>query len=203
MNPSTSLRTGLVLASSSGSRAAMLEAAGVRFEAVAPDIDEDAVKIELQDITAATLAATLAQKKALAVRGDHGVLVLGSDSVLEDPDGVLLSKPDRPQTLRAQLLSLAGRSHKLISAAAVAEGGDIVWRATEIATMHMRVMSPAFVDAYVAREWDHVRWCVGGYRFEASGAQLFDRVEGSHFAILGLPLLPLLAYLRERGVVAT
>lgn len=191
----------LVLASSSASRAAMLSAAGVPFEAVAPLIDERAVKDELHDITPATLAATLAQKKALAVPYHSGTLVVGSDSVLEDCDGGMLSKPDSPETLRAQLLSLSGRSHRLISAAAIAENGDIVWRATETVIMHMRTLSEAFVDDYITREWEQARWCVGGYRFEAIGVQMFDRVEGSHFAILGLPLLPLLAYLRERGTV--
>lgn len=193
----------LVLASSSTSRATILAAAGVPFEAIAPHVDERAVEDELHDVMPATLAATLAQKKALAVPAAPGTLVLGGDSVLELPDGMILSKPGSPQILRAQLLSLGGRSHKLISAAAVAEEGDIMWRATETVTMHMRSMTPAFVDAYIGREWEQVRGCVGGYRFEALGAQLFERVEGSHFAILGLPLLPLLAYLRERGVVAS
>lgn len=192
----------LVLASSSASRAAMLQAAGVPFDAVPPHVHERAVADDLLDITPATLAATLAQKKALAVPGRAGALVLGGDSVLEGSDGESLSKPGSPEELRIQLLSLAGRSHRLISAAAVAQGGDIVWRATETAVMHMRPLSEAFVDDYVAREWEHVRWCVGGYRVEAFGIQLFEQIEGSHFAVMGLPLLPLLGFLRERGVIA-
>jgi septum formation protein len=191
----------LILASTSASRAAMLEAASVPFEAVAPRIDERGVEADLGDITPVALAATLAQKKALAVQGGGDTLVLGSDSVLEAPSGATLSKPDSPETLRGQLRTLGGGSHRLISAAAVAQDGDIVWRATEIVTMHMRPLSESFIDEYVAREWEQARWCVGGYRVEALGIQLFERIEGSHFAVLGLPLLPLLSFLRERGVL--
>lgn len=193
----------LVLASTSASRAAMLTAAGVAFEVVAPEVDERGVEDALHDIVPATLAATLAQKKALSVAAGTETLVLGSDSVLETEEGAALSKAGDPAELRAQLQALRGRSHRLISAAAIAQDGDIVWRAAETATLHMRDFSDAFLDDYLAREWEHVRYCVGGYRMEALGVQLFDRVEGSHFAILGLPLMPVLGYLRERGVVAT
>ncbi|CAA9532163.1 MAG: Septum formation protein Maf [uncultured Sphingomonadaceae bacterium] len=193
----------LVLASTSASRAAMLRAAGVAFEAVAPGVDERGVEDALHDIAPATLAATLAQKKALAVRTGAGALVLGSDSVLETEDGRSLSKSASRDDARAQLRALRGRPHRLISAAAIVEDGDVVWRGTEIATMHVRDFSDAFLDDYLDREWEQIRHCVGGYRMEALGVQLFDRVEGSHFAILGLPLLPVLGYLRERGVVAT
>lgn len=193
----------LILASTSRSRAAMLRAAGVPFDAQAPHVDERHVEDRLHDIAPATLAATLAQKKALAVPGDEAALVLGSDSVLEAPGGESLSKaPDRAAA-RAQLLRLRGHAHRLHSAAAVAESGEILWRATESATLHMRAFSEAWLDAYLDREWDEIRHCVGGYRMEAFGVQLFERVEGSHFAILGLPLLPVLGYLRERGVVGT
>ena len=193
----------LILASTSASRAAMLTAAGVPFEARAPGVDERDVEDALDDIAPATLAATLAQKKALAVAADASTLVLGCDSVAETEGGEALSKPADPDAARAQLRGLRGRAHRLISAAAVALDGDIVWRGTEIATLHVRDFSDAFLDDYLAREWEHIRHCVGGYRMEAIGAQLFDRVEGSHFAILGLPLLPLLGLLRERGVLAT
>lgn len=192
----------LVLASTSASRAAMLTAAGIAYEAVASGVDERSLEDAAHDIAPATLAATLAQKKALAVPGGQEMLVLGSDSVLETEDGATLSKPTDPDQARAQLLSLRGRGHRLISAAAIAEDGDVVWRDSEIVTLHMRAFSDAFLDDYLAREWEQIRHCVGGYRIEALGVQLFDRIEGSHFAILGLPLLPLMAYLRERGVAA-
>lgn len=193
----------LILASTSASRAAMLTAAGVPFEARAPHVDERGVEDALHDIAPATLAATLAQKKALAVAADAETLVLGCDSVVEDDNGASLSKSPDIDAARVQLRALRGRSHRLISAAAAAQGGDIVWRATETAVLHMRPFSDRFLEDYLEREWQHIRHCVGGYRMEALGAQLFDRVEGSHFAILGLPLLPVLAFLRERGVVMT
>ncbi|HZF42659.1 MAG TPA: Maf family protein [Sphingomonadaceae bacterium] len=193
----------LILASTSASRAQMLTAAGVPFTARAPGIDERAVEDRLDDIAPATLAATLAQKKALALAAGADTLVLGCDSVAESDDGASLSKCPDIDAARAQLRTLRGRPHRLISAAAIALDGDIVWRGTEFATLHMRAFSDPFLDDYLSAEWDHIRHCVGGYRMEALGAQLFDRVEGSHFAILGLPLLPLLSFLRERGVLAT
>ena len=179
----------------------MLEAAGVPFEAVSPQIDERRVEDELHDIAPATLAATLAQKKALAVDVDAGTLVLGSDQVLEAADGRNLSKPSSQDEARAQLASLRGRTHRLISAAAIAEDGNIVWRGSEIATLAMRGFSDDYLDAYLHGEWDQVRHCVGGYRIEGPGAQLFESIEGSHFAILGMPLLPILAFLRTRGII--
>ena len=191
----------LVLASGSASRAAMLRAAGVRFDVRVPGVDERGVEDRLGDIAPATLAATLAQKKALAVEADG--LVLGSDSVVETEDGRRLSKAPSREAARAQLLSLRDKPHRLHSAAAIAEGGDIVWRGTETATLHVRDFSEAWLDSYLEAEWEEIRHCVGGYRMEALGVQLFTSVEGSHFAILGLPLLPVLGYLRERGVVGT
>ncbi len=191
----------LILASTSATRQAMLEAAGVPFEAVSPQIDERRVEDELHDIAPATLAATLAQKKALAIEAGAGTLVLGSDQILETVDGHNLSKPFSREEARAQLAGLRGRTHRLISAAAIAEEGNIVWRGSETAGLAMRDFSEDFLDAYLDGEWDEVRHCVGGYRIEGPGAQLFESIEGSHFAILGLPLLPMLAYLRTRGII--
>lgn len=193
----------LVLASTSTARRAALTAAGVPHDVAVPDIDEREVAAALHDITPATLAATLAQKKALAIGGGPGVLVLGCDQLLETDAGAVLSKPVSIAEARDQLTALRGRTHHLISAAAIAEEGDVVWRGTETVAMRMRPFGDAFLDDYLAGEADHVLRCVGGYRIEAAGAQLFDAIEGSHWAILGLPLLPLLAYLRERGVLET
>lgn len=192
----------LILASMSAARQAMLDAAGVPFEAVSPQIDERRVEDELHDIALATVAATLAQKKALAIDAGAATLVLGSDQVLEAPDGQSLSKPFSREEARAQLTGLRGRTHRLISAAAIAEDGNIVWRGSETATLAMRDFSDAYLDAYLDGEWDEIRHCVGGYRIEGPGAQLFESIEGSYFAILGLPLLPILAYLRTRGILA-
>lgn len=192
----------LVLASTSATRRAMLTAAGVPHEAVGPDVDERATQDALGDVVPSVVAATLAQKKALAVRTEPGTLVLGCDQVLETADGRVLSKAGSTDALRAQLLDLRGTHHHLISAAAIAEGGDIVWRASETVTLHMRTFGDAFLGDYVTKEGEAARHCVGGYRIEGLGAQLFNSIDGSHFAILGLPLLPLLGYLRTRGVVA-
>lgn len=193
--------TKLVLASTSETRRALLTAAGVAHEVVSPGIDERAIDDGLGDVAPLVVAATLAQKKALAVASEPGTLVLGCDQVLESADGRTLSKASTIAELRAQLVDLRGTHHRLISAAAIAEGEDIVWRASETVTLHMRAFGDEFLDAYLAQDGEAARRCVGGYRIEGLGAQLFDSIDGSHFAILGLPLLALLTYLRERGVI--
>ena len=177
----------------------MLEAAGVPFEARAAEIDEEDVKAELSDLDAEALAQALAERKALSIEED--ALVLGSDQTLERDDGSLLGKPASRDEAFAQLRSLSGRTHRLHSAAAIAERGTLAWRSTETVELQVRPLSDQFLRAYLDAEYEQIRWSVGGYRIEGPGVQLFDRIEGSHFAILGLPLLPLLAYLRERSVL--
>ena len=131
-----------------------------------------------------------------------GELVLGSDQVLETAEGDLLSKPRSREEAFSQLASLRGKTHRLHSAVVVAEQGEPVWAARESAAMTMRPFSDAFLSEYLDRQYETIRWSVGGYHVEGEGVQLFDRIEGSHFAILGMPLLPLLSYLRERGLLA-
>ena len=179
----------------------MLEAAGVPFEAVDAEFDEEALKAELRGATAAELAGALAEGKALAARWGAGDLLLGSDQTLELADGSMLSKPQSREEAMAQLRSLGDMTHQLHSAAVIAENGTPVWRRTESVSLEVRPLSDAFLNWYLDREYEAIRWSVGGYRIEGLGAQLFERVEGSHFAVLGMPLLPLLAYLRERGVL--
>ena len=111
-------------------------------------------------------------------------------------------KPGSREELRAQLQDLRGRSHTLISAAVISQGGAPVWRVVDSAKLVMRDFSDAFLDSYLDEEWPALAGCVGGYRLEGRGAQLFERIDGDHFTILGLPLLPLLDYLRTRGVMA-
>ncbi|MEA3062114.1 MAG: nucleoside triphosphate pyrophosphatase [Sphingomonadales bacterium] len=195
----------LLLASRSAARRAMLEAAGVPFEAVEAELDEEAGKAGLwgAGFDARGVAEELAQLKALSVPPGAGDLVLGCDQTLERADGTMLSKPASRDEARGQLESLRGATHQLHSAAVIAEGGEGVWWACETVSLTMRSFGDAFLDAYLDREWEHLRWSVGGYRIEGPGVQLFDRIEGSHFAILGLPLLPLLAYLRERGLIGS
>ena len=181
----------------------MLEAAGVPFEAVEAALDEERAKADLRGrgANAADLAIGLAEEKARSVAASDGMLVLGSDQVLERHDGTTLDKPGSVEEAREQLLSLAGRTHRLHSAAVIIEGGKAVWWKTEHVELKMRPLGDAFLESYLAAEYEAIRWSVGCYRIEGPGVQLFDRIEGSHFAILGLPLLPLLAYLRERGLI--
>lgn len=189
-----------ILASASQSRRAMLEAAGVVFEVAASGVDEAEVKARVQSEDAEVLAGELSLAKAMAVstiRPDS--LVIGADSIVTAPDGRLLDKPATRADAACQLRLLAGAAHRLTSAAVLVRAGARVWAGSETAILHVRDFSDTFLEAYLAREWEEIRHCVGGYRFEALGAQLFERVEGSHFAILGLPLLPLLEALRAEG----
>jgi septum formation protein len=195
----------LLLASKSAARRAMLEAAGVAFETVEAELDEAAAKAGLwgAGFDARGVAEELAQLKAMSVAAAPGDLVLGSDQTLERDGGTLLGKPASRDEARGQLQSLRGTMHKLHSAAVIAEGGAAVWWHCETVSLTMRPFSDSFLETYLDQEWEHIRWSVGGYRIEGPGAQLFDRIDGSHFAILGMPLLPLLAFLRERGLAAT
>lgn len=194
----------LLLASQSESRKAMLSAAGVPFSAVTPGIDEEAAKASLAGLNARDLADALAELKALRVSTRHPhALVLGCDSVVALEDGTMLDKPAGREQAAAHLRRLSGTRHELISAAVIAENGRAAWRVVDRARMHVRALSDSFIDAYLDAEWPAISGCVGCYRIEGPGAQLFSRIEGSQFTVLGLPLLPLLDYLRVRGVMAS
>ncbi len=195
----------LVLASQSASRQAMLTAAGVPHEAIAAHVDEEAAKAALlaDGHEPRDLADALAELKAIRVGARESGLVLGCDSVVALDDGTLIDKPvDRADAAR-QLRLLSGGRHHLYSAAVIVEGGRPVWRHVDRARMHVRVLGDAFIEQYLDQEWPAISGCVGCYRIEGLGAQLFARIEGSQFTILGLPLLPLLDYLRVRGVLAS
>jgi septum formation protein len=190
----------LVLASESASRAAMLAAAGVAFEAVPARIDEAGVTAEMAGRTARDVADRLAELKAVKVSLRHpGRFVLGSDSMLEVERGRWLEKPGDLDGLRAQLRELRGRSHRIVSAAVVARDGVPLWRHVEAATLHVRSFSEAWLEQYVAACGEQVLGSVGGYHLEGLGAQLFTRVEGDQFTVRGLPLLAVLGWLREAG----
>jgi septum formation protein len=194
----------LVLASMSAARRALLAAADVPFDAVAPHVDEDAAKASFraQGLGARDLADALAELKAVRVSARRaGDLVLGCDQTLALEDGTTLDKPG--DALAEQLRLLSGKTHRLHSAVVACENGAPVWRHVDTVKLTMRPLSAAFIADYVAREGEHAAGCVGGYRIEGPGAQLFSRIEGSHFTILGLPLLPLLDWLRARGVIKT
>jgi septum formation protein len=183
-------------------RRAMLAAAAVPFEAEAANVDEDAVKTAYRSngLDARDLADALAQLKAVRISAKRpGDLVLGCDQTLALDDGTMIDKPGK--ALADQLRMLSGRTHKLHSAIVACEGGHPVWRHVDTAKLTMRRLSEAFIADYVARESEAASDCVGGYRIEGPGVQLFSRIEGSHFTILGLPLLPLLDWLRIRGIL--
>lgn len=197
----------LVLASESASRRAMLDAAGVPHAAVAAHVDEEAAKAALLGaarVAPRDLADALAELKALKVSArDPGALVLGCDSVVALDDGSLLDKPASREQAGEHLRRLSGRTHDLFSAAVIAEAGRPVWRFVDRARMQVRSLSESFIADYLAAEWPAISGCVGCYRIEGPGAQLFARIDGSQFTIRGLPLLQVLEYLRVRGVLAS
>ncbi len=194
----------LILASTSITRMAMLTAAGLSFEAVAPRVDEESAKASLraQGLGARDLADALAELKAMRVsRSRPGDLVLGCDQTLVRDDGTMFDQPG--DDVADQLRALSGRTHSLYSAVVAVEHGQPVWRHVDRANLRMRTLSDYFIADYVAREGAAVAGCVGGYRVEGAGIELFAKIEGSHFTILGLPLLPLLDWLRVRGLMAS
>lgn len=191
----------LILASGSAARRAMLDGAGVPFSVQVADVDEDAVKAVHDPADAAGLAVELARVKALAVsRHDADAWVLGADQTLAF-DGGLVSKARSLDEARLRLSAMRGKAHALHSGAALARNGQIVWSGVDTARMQVRSFSDAFLDAYLAREGEALLSSVGAYRLEGMGSQLFDRIEGDYFTVLGMPLWPVLAELRRAGVL--
>lgn len=189
----------LILASASSIRRAMLEAAGIEHRAVAANVDERAVKASTCD--SAAIASELAAAKALAVGAAHSAdWVIGSDSVVS-LEGRLFDKPADREQAAQHLRLFSGKRLELTSAVALARGGTVDWRHVESAMLKVRPLSDAFIEAYLEAEWPEVGYCVGVFRLEGPGVQLFDSIEGDHFTILGMPLLPLLGALRERGLL--
>ncbi len=195
----------LVLASGSASRKALLTAAGIAFVADPADLDEDRLMADLKarGADAAAVASELAQQKALAVSHRHpGKIVLGGDSVIAF-GSEYLSKCATPDAARALLTRLSGQTHLLVSAAALARDGALLWAHASPCRMVMRDLSPDFLDDYLATEGPAILSSVGCYHFEGRGAQLFAIVDGDYFSVLGLPLLQVLAQLRKEGVLAS
>lgn len=193
----------LILASISHSRRTMLASAGVSFSAEAPGVDEDAVKdsLKAENATPGAIAETLAELKARKVSLRHpDAFVIGADQVL-DCDGAMYDKPPDVAAARRQLQTLRGRAHRLTASVVVARGDARLWHRTEVATLHMRPFTDAFLDSYLARVGEAACRSVGAYQLEGLGAQLFTRIEGDYFTILGLPLLPLLDFLRGHRLV--
>lgn len=194
----------LILASQSAGRRALLTHAGIAHQAMSAACDEEEEKARLraQGVDAAGLALGLAEAKALSVsHHEKGALVLGCDQTLALEDGTQFDKAPDMTTLAAHLAALSGRTHVLHAAMAIACDGAIIWRHVEPARMTMRPLSTQFIQTYLEAEGPDLLSGVGGYRIEGRGIQLFERIEGNHFTIIGLPLLPLLAYLRDAGVI--
>lgn len=192
----------LLLASQSAGRANILRAAGLSFETSPAHIDEEGLTAALQaeGQSPRNIADALAEAKAIKISSRlPGVIVLGADSVLALDDGVMLTKPDDKDDAKAQLRTMAGRRHRLFSAVVAARDGQAIWRHVDVAKLSMRALSDSFIDAYVEQNWDSIRWTVGCYEIEGAGVQLFDRVEGDPWTIIGLPMLPLLQWLRTIG----
>jgi len=193
----------LILASGSPFRRAMLENAGIAFDVVRPTIDERAVEAPLAEsgASAEDVAQVLAEAKALDVSEKHpDAIVIGSDQTLSLGDR-LFHKPEDMEGARRHLLALSGKTHHLNSAVVIAAGGEAAWRHVSVASLTMRELSPAFIGRHLARVGDKALQSVGAYQIEGEGIQLFARIEGDHFTIVGLPLLPLLAQLRTMGAI--
>lgn len=186
----------LILASQSASRKAMLSAAGVEFEARPSNVDERAFEAEHEGARPDQLALGLAERKALDIEVDGPVL--GCDS-LAVVGARRFDKPQSREEAAEHLREFSGRIMQLHSAAAIAVDGEIKWRHAALASLQFRQLSDAFIDQYLDREWPEVGQCVGAFRIEGPGVQLFERIDGDRFVVLGMPLLPVLAALREQG----
>jgi septum formation protein len=190
----------LILASTSPIRRAMLADAGLAFDCVAPGVDEAGLKQGERD--PAVLAGRLARAKAEAVSAKHpGAWTIGSDSVVSVEDR-LFDKPAGRDEAAEHLRFFSGKTMLLTSAVSLARDGAADWSHADQARLRVRALSDAFIDSYLDAEWPEVSYCVGVFRMEGRGVQLFDSIEGSHFTILGMPLLPLLGALRERELIA-
>lgn len=191
----------IILASKSASRKAMLAAAGVDYQAVPADIDERAVEERMAGETPAYIASGLAAAKACAVSALHpNGLVLGSDSLVV-VDGKRFDKPVSRDNAAEHLRFFSGKVMELHSGAALVRSGDVVWQTAAAARLHVRPLSEDFIRSYLAAEWPAVSYCVGVFRIEAMGVQLFDRIEGDQFTVLGMPLLAVLSALRDQKVL--
>lgn len=191
-------RPDLVLASGSAIRAAILKGAGLDFRVQKPAVDEDEIKREMAGEDLEEIAMALAVRKALAVRAP-GALVIGSDQIMEF-EGRAFDKPKSMEEARDRLLDMQGKAHTLINAVAVAKDGAIVYRRLDRPKLVMRAMTKRDIEAYLNAAGEGVLASVGAYQIESLGAHLFERIEGDHFAVLGLSLYPLLGFLAGQGV---
>lgn len=196
------MTTSIILASGSPFRRSLLANAGLEFSVVKPGIDERSVEAAITgQVTPEDVASILAEAKALDVSERHPeALVIGCDQTLSLGDEIF-HKPADMEGARRHLLKLSGKTHSLNSAVVLAKGGETLWRQVEVAHLTMRALDPAFIGRHLARVGAKALESVGAYQIEGEGIQLFEKIEGDYFTIVGLPLLPLLAALRERGAI--
>lgn len=195
----------LILASNSKIRAQLLTQAAVPFEQIVSPIDEESIKasLEAEGCTPRDIADALAEGKARKVSLKHpDAMVIGCDQTLSFK-GALISKPTSIQDAIEQITAMSGERHKLLSAAVIYEAGEPKWRHVGEVRLTMRDLSAAYIEDYVTRNWDSIRWSVGGYLLEEEGIRLFSAVQGDYFHVLGLPLIELLSYLSDRKVIAS
>ncbi len=192
----------LILASRSKARAQLLRSAGVLFDIEPVGVDEKEIRGALlqEGLGPREIANALAELKAMRASARTECFVIGADQILSLKDEIL-SKPSTVEQARSQLLKLRGQAHKLATAVCVAKNGSVIWRKVDTAELHMRAFSDSFLDDYLMRNADRVTKSVGGYQIEGDGLQLFDRIKGDYFTILGLPLLDLLAFFRLHGML--
>ena len=193
----------LILASKSASRRAMLDAAGVAYESVPAEVDERAIEANLNGASGSAIALILSQAKAATVSANHNKhLVLGSDSLVV-VGGTRFDKPQSRLQAAEHLRAFSGQLMELHSAAALYLGGEEVWSGGDVARLHVRDLSDSFIEQYLEAEWPEVSYCAGVFRIEAMGVQLFERIEGDMFTVLGMPLLQVLGALRDQGGLST
>lgn len=193
----------VTLASGSSIRAAILSGADVPFDVVKPDVDEDEIKQQAKSdgINLEKTAMLLAEAKCMAVAATTPGIVIGSDQIMEF-EGRAYDKPKTMAEAKDRLLETQGAAHTLINAIAVARDGEIIWRNLDRPTLHMRPLSEAEIDQYLEEAGPEILYSVGAYQIEKLGSRLFDRIDGDHYAVLGLSLFPLLALLRRENILA-
>jgi septum formation protein len=191
----------LILASTSKIRLTVLQNAGLGVICLPPELDEETAKIKLGQVTPKALAVALAEQKALSLKNPEA-WVIGADQTLSC-NNTIFHKPDTLGKARQQLQELRGKTHTLHSSLAVAHGGKIIWSICEDAHLTMRTFSDDFLERYISENGADLLTSVGSYKLERSGVQLFEKIEGDYFTILGFPLLPFLSFLREQKILAT